>query len=126
MSQSKTPELLYAYTRQNALDDGVLIDATQAAKEAGFHYPLAFTATAWARCVVVPIDCPWQDESGRLWDVLWMLFNAIRRAPDDNPVRFSLQVCNHPSRSEEVHLKAHCGPGDDAQPVITIMLPHED
>jgi hypothetical protein len=30
------------------------------------------------------------------------------------------------TKHEDIILKAVCGPGDDAEPVITIMLPGED
>jgi hypothetical protein len=30
------------------------------------------------------------------------------------------------TKHEDIILKAICGPGDDAEPVITIMLPEED
>ena len=38
--------LVLAYTRREAIADGVLIDATETAKEAGFRYPVALTAAA--------------------------------------------------------------------------------
>ena len=56
MSQStnKTPnnpdcdklfgEVIYTYTRAQAIEDGVLIDATEMAKETGFKWPVALTA----------------------------------------------------------------------------------
>lgn len=126
MSKYNMPEVIYSYTRRQALADGVLIDATNLAKEAGFLYPVALTTAAWTFCVTVPDNCPWQDENGRLWDVLWMLLNSIRKAPEENPVFFSLQVQNSPCHMSDVTLKAVCGPGDRGEPVVTIMLPDED
>ncbi len=41
-------EVIYSYTRAQAIDDGVLIDATEMAKEAGFNWPVALTAAAWS------------------------------------------------------------------------------
>src|SRR4051794_4558851 len=37
-------EVIFAYTRADALADGVLIDVTDTAKEAGFRIPVAVTA----------------------------------------------------------------------------------
>jgi hypothetical protein len=68
-------DLIHRYTRAQAIEDGVLIDVTQTAREAGFKYPVALTAAAWAKCVAVPPGVVCQDEAGRLWDVLW---SAIR------------------------------------------------
>ena len=69
-----------------------------------------------------------QDEQGRLWDILWMLRCAIARdnRTESDRIDFQLLVRNDNRRPEEVTLKALCGPGDEAEPVITIMLPHED
>jgi len=33
---------------------------------------------------------------------------------------------HHAHRHETVKLKAICGPGDQGEPVLTIMMPHED
>ena len=44
-------EVIYAYTRAEAIADGVLIDVTETAKEVGFRLPVALTAAAWADCV---------------------------------------------------------------------------
>jgi type I restriction enzyme R subunit len=71
-----------------------------------------------------------QDEAGRLWDILWMFRMAARRAQGDT-LFFELYVRNSNDRSDfdernKVVLKAVCGPGDDCEPVVTIMLPEED
>lgn len=65
--------LIFSYTRAQALADGVLVDVTVAAKEAGFVIPVAVTATVWAAYVRVPDGVVGQDEGGRLWDVLTTL-----------------------------------------------------
>ena len=104
--------LIYAYTRRQAIKDGVLVDVTALA--------------AWTKYVQVPEACPWQDHEGRLWDVLWMLHVAIKRTPESNPIYFSVMVQNEPGPAKEVKLKAVCGPDDSGQPCVTIMLPNED
>ncbi len=68
-----------------------------------------------------------QDEAGRLWDVLWMASRAARHGGEE--IRFQLYRVargGHSTRPRLVTLKALCGPGDDAGPVITILLPGED
>ena len=89
-------EVIYSYTRAQAIDDGVLIDATEMAKEAGFNWPVALTAAAWSDCVAWS-DADndrqtYQDQSGRLWDVLFMASYAIRSAKNsDQHLLFELQ-----------------------------------
>jgi hypothetical protein len=47
-------DLIHAYTRADAIRDGVLIDVSAVAREAGFKFPVALTAAVWERCVTVP------------------------------------------------------------------------
>jgi len=68
-----------------------------------------------------------QDEAGRLWDVVYLLACAIRRAGSGAEVRFGVHVRNDNRERTPplVRLKALCGPGDDGQSVLTVMLPSE-
>jgi hypothetical protein len=120
-------DLIHSYTRAQALADGVLVDVSTVAREAGFRFPVALTRAVWEKCVTVPLGVVCQDESGRLGDVLWMLSLAARRASGDR-VDFALHVRNSNRRGTPplVRLKALCGPGDAGEPVITVMLPEED
>lgn len=122
-------ELIHRYTRAQGIEDGVLVDVSATAREAGFVMPVAVTAAVFAEYVAVPDGVSGQDVAGRLWDVLWMLRHGIRAntSEDSSAVRFELYVRNSDRQEPElVTLKALCGPGDDTEPVITIMLPHED
>ena len=120
-------DLIHTYTRADALRDGVLLDVSATAKEAGIRWPVALTCAVWERCVSVPRGVACQDEAGRLWDVLWMLRCAIGRSSGAE-VRFGVHVRNdNRDRTPPlVRLKAVSGPGDDGEPVITVMLPDED
>jgi hypothetical protein len=121
-------ELIHRYTRADAIRDGVLIDVSTTARAAGFTFPVALTAAAWARCVEVPPGVLCQNEAGRLWDVLTMLrVAASRPSGDPQEVRFVVHVRNdNRERTPLVRLKALCGPGDEGEPVITILMPDED
>jgi hypothetical protein len=116
-------DVIYAYTRAQAIADGVLIDVTSTAKEAGFRYPVALTQAVWCEYVGVPAGVEGQDETGRLWDILVMLSYAIRRNEDRSELRFRLHVRNdNRDRTPPlVELKALCGPDDDGSPCITVM-----
>jgi hypothetical protein len=124
-----TPDdLIHRYTRKQAIEDGVLVDVTLTAREAGFRFPVALTRAAWERCITIPTGVTGQDEAGRLWDVLWMLHVAIKRGSSSPLIHFALHVrdSNRECTPPLVQLKALCGPGDDAEPVITIMLQEQD
>jgi hypothetical protein len=123
----ESADLIHRYTRAEAIADGVLIDVSATAKEAGFQYPVAVTRAAWERCVAVPPGVLCQDETGRLWDVLFLLRLAIARSAGGPEVRFAVHVRNdNRDRTPPlVRLKALCGPGDRGEPVITVLMPDE-
>ena len=123
-----------AYTRAQAIEDGILVDVSETAREAGFKIPVAVTRTVWTRLVALPEGYRgFQDERGRLWDVLWMARHYALRASDSNRVtmcvlvrdiRKDLRDSNRPPRR-------HCpivaiGGGDAGESVITVMFPEDD
>ena len=121
-------EVIYSYSRAQAIADGALVDVSDMAKEAGFRYPVAITAAAWGDCVAWPESKrgSGQSESGRLWDVLWMTKLVIHRAEGDWVIVTVLRVPADGGRPAIAELKVVVGPGDTLEPVITIMMPSED
>jgi hypothetical protein len=119
-------EIISQYTRKQAIEDGILIDVSETAQEAGIRYPIALTRSVWCKYVEVPPAVPWQDERGRLWDILWMLRYGIQQSKNESLILFTLHVQNTEGPPQPVQLKAVCGPGDQAEPVITILLRNED
>lgn len=122
---------VYSYSRAQAIEDGVLIDAGQMAREAGFRVPVAITQAAWSDCVAWGANDStaqtWQDEEGRLWDVLFMARLAARRAK--SRVEFELHRVprdGYSMQAEPTPLQMVIGPGDSGEPVITILLANED
>ena len=129
-------EIIDGYSRAEAIEDGVLVQAPDdAAAEAGFTCPVALTSAAWSDCVA------WddsdnqrkktvQDETGRLWDVLWMAARAARSARlRSGNITFTVYRVPRPgsgTRPRQASLVVCAGPGDSGEPVITIMRPGED
>ena len=98
MNETKDWQLIHTYTRRQAIADGVLVDVTERAKEAGFRVPVALTSTAWAECVTVPEGLGDQDETGRLWDVLWMCRAYASRNGSDPEILFHVLVKKKPGK----------------------------
>lgn len=126
-------EPIHTYTRAQAIADGVLIDVTETAREAGFRLPVALTRAAWADCVewtdADSLRQTHQDEAGRLWDVLWMTLVCSRIAPGKSRALVGLHRVprgGRGTRPRAARLVAQIGPGDDGEPVLTIMQPDED
>lgn len=121
--------VIYSYTRAQAVADGVQVEVTKTAQEAGIKFPMFLTRAVWDAYVAVPEGVTGQDEAGRLWDVVWMTRFAILRAhghTDRCPVALYVRNDNH--RAKLVKLIAQCGPldMDDPAPAITVMMVDED
>jgi hypothetical protein len=101
MSDDVFGKPIYSYSRAQAIEDGVLVDVSVMAKEAGITSPVALTRAAYEACVewthedTLKTGIP-QDTAGRLWDVLWMLRVAVNSG---------VNHVNHPStHGREDHL----------------------
>ncbi len=120
-------EVVSVYTRAQALEDGVLVDVTDWAREAGFKIPVAVTAGVWG--ILKPskeLEAEGQDVIGRAWDLFTILRHAIRGSGGDE-VHFAPLFTLKPGEGPQgVEMWAKCGPGDNAEPVITVMLRGED
>jgi hypothetical protein len=130
-NQNESPfgEVIYAYTRKQAIADGVQVEVTATAQEAGIKFPVFLTRGVFDAYVAVPPNVTGQDEAGRLWDVVWMLRFAVQRSrPGCDRIPVALYVRNDNRAAKLVKLIATCGAldMDDPQPAITIMLPDED
>jgi len=133
-TESLFGEVISTYTRAQAIEDGVLIDAGSMAEEVGFKYSVAITSAVWADCVVWTEDDNqkqvYQDQSGRLWDVLYMAAHAVRASTSiSNQILYQLYRVPRDGKTVKanmVTLKLIIGPGDQGEPVNTIMLPDED
>ncbi len=106
MTADPEPEfgaVIFAYRRAQTIEDGVLIDVTDTAKEAGFKVPVALTASVYERYVKVPEGVVAQDEAGRLWDLYSMLRFAIGQVRGQGGLEllFKLHVrrLHHPGAS---------------------------
>lgn len=71
---------VYVYTRRQAIEDGVLVDVSQLAIEAGFKWPFAMTAEVWATILEPAVD---SRRSARIIDP-----PCLARKP-----RHTLRVC---------------------------------
>ncbi|NLS90776.1 MAG: hypothetical protein GXX96_01145 [Planctomycetaceae bacterium] len=121
-------EPIYEYSRRQAIADGVLEDVSIFAREAGIIFPTAVTRRVWDE-LVVPDEESRQEgqcESGRAWDILWMLRMTVQAGEAGDEVRFPVTFVASGNRRSKVMLKSICRPDDDGGPCITIMFEDED
>lgn len=119
--------IVSAYTRADALADGVLVDVSEMAREAGIVHPTAITHALFE--LLQPTDearGEGQSFAGRLWDVLSLGRIAMKRTTGDT-ARWSLWIALGKGRRKRQDVWARCtGEGHNGAPVITIMLDGED
>ncbi|MCM2424138.1 DUF6573 family protein [Streptomyces sp. RKAG293] len=129
-------DVIHVYTRSRAIADGALIEVPAAlAREAGLPLSVALTAAAWADTV------EWsdedtdrqtvQDETGRLWDVLWMTSLNLRRRVSPSILRFPVELYRVPRdgrtrTARKTHVIAEITGGDNGEPVLNIAQYDED
>jgi len=122
-----TENVISVYTRAQAIEDGVLVDVSDTAAEAGIVYPVAVTSRVWEG-PITPDDRsrPYgQSEAGRLWDVL-MVFRVVAKIRGGSELLFQVIAIMKARQQRKITLKAIVDPGDDVEPVITVMFPEED
>jgi hypothetical protein len=148
MNENRNPfedmEVISSYTRAQAIEDGVLVDVSALAREAGFKYPVAVTVgvfavlAPWANGSQGDISKPakgqplyglGQSFDGRAWDLLTILLYEIRRGKGEARLDFAplfLMPDFAQDRPVSVQFEAICGPGDEGEPTITISRRGED
>ena len=119
-------ELIYSYTRADAIADGMQIKCELAA-EAGFKYPVYITKGI-NDLINEALEYGANDYNGVMWDFLSVLKAGIRKQHAVDRVQSHVYINWHNNRPKSFHFQALIGAldFDDPQPAITIMLPDED
>lgn len=115
-----------ASTRQQAIDNGSLIDVSTIANKVGFNVSVALSYSAWHK-IINKLTTEQQDDY--LKKLLSTLFSDLKTLsivlvnPSDT---YYFRAPSHLSRKRAVELKSITGVGDLGASVITIVLPAED
>ena len=120
-------ELIYSYTRKQALEDSILIDISQQAKESGFKIPAAVSDNLFHQYIKPPegLEGEGQSARGRIHDVLHMLKVAIASNKNESMLFFDVLFLMRQGRHEKVSIYGEIGPDDDGHPCLTICLPED-
>ncbi|WP_415713536.1 DUF6573 family protein [Maridesulfovibrio sp.] len=122
--------VIFSYTRKQAIEDGNLIDVTEQAKETGFKVPVAVSLNLYERYVTLPkgLESEGQSVTGRLHDLFSMCLFAARDKQNESRISFQVLFLtkSQPRTLEEVEVVCQCGPDDDMKPCITLMLADDD
>lgn len=116
-------DIVSSYTATQAIEDGLIIPTTDIdpvmAKQAGFKWPVRITNNLYH--TIKPPKGSTQDLKGRLWDVLFLAYIAVKRSPDDEtgPIEYHVKI------GRKVERLWLCIDGTDGTPAIHIMHPED-
>lgn len=118
--------LIFQYTRKQAIADGVLIDLSSSFPSDSrlFTRSLCCTHSVWL-LIETAAECDQVEVGMYVWDLCWMCFMAVNAVKESHCSEVDFNVCL-PIGTPEKQLKLVCSPGDEGEPVLTIMLPGED
>ena len=117
-------EAISTYTRDQAHEDGVLVDLSETEGAKLFKWPVSFTSNLYERLKKGEGSKP-NILDARVWDVCYMAIVAIKateqkRQPGDSDVFFKVIV-----GKSTLKLWGNCGPSDKGSPCITIGFPED-
>jgi len=113
-------------TRKQAIEDGVLVDVSDMAKQAGIIDPVALTRVVWTGCIAASSVVGGPTEARRLSHLLLYLALTIAKARGSDPLHFEIVERQGSTAFKTIELKAVLDDGDDGEQVITVMYPDED
>jgi hypothetical protein len=114
-------DAIFRYTRANAIADGVLVDLSKVTTvQEHWKFSFACTDTVFA-LMERAIEEHGNDLAGIMHDISLMAKAEIRNGSRADVIHFKVFI------GVKLHdLKLHIGPGDTSEPVMTLMLAHED
>ena len=122
--------VISSYSRAQAIEDGVLVDLSALCPDECMLYKNNVCCTQEVfslidRAVHNKQFC--NDLKGVVWDVIFMSTHNVVKEVDPTTRLFEVIIKGANSMPKGIYrFKVVCGPGDEAEPVITIMLPNED
>lgn len=118
-------DIVSTYTREQAIEDGVLADLNQWIPVNETIFPTACTSAVFDILQKAVESKPsWgNDYKGLIWDMV----NMARFQHRGNDTHWFFKMTIHGAGRQSVYtFKAVLDAGDDEKPVITFLLPDED
>lgn len=123
-------KVISTYTPTDALNDGLYVDVSETADDAGFRWPVVVTRTVHNTIEGIPKSQSHQDYDGRLWDLLNVLRYTLKKTDSGflEPVNFNMIM--HHKRNGHVKkwltLKVVGQLKENGDPMLVVMHPEEE
>ena len=114
-------DLVFSYPRKQAIEDGILVDLTDFAKNHGFKIPVAMNIETFQECFVTEDEM----DSVALSGFFVELFLHIKLGKYKDERRDLVEIFFLGNSKHVQTIWAHVGPGDDAEPVLTACYPRD-
>jgi predicted RNA methylase len=122
-------KVISTYTPQDALDDGLYVDVSDMATEAGFRWPVVMTRGVHYTVEDIPQSQAHQGYDGRLWDLLNVLRYTLKKTNGDflEPVKFNMVMHHKPNGHVRkwLTLTVVGQYTEDGEPMLVVMHPEE-
>jgi len=113
--------LVYVYTRQDAINDGIFVDVSQTAKANGFTIPVAITTNLFVTHIKRDDE---KETEYRLNVFLLIMANKILNDKTGDSLIYT-QVAFNPNDHTDVWVAIEAQSPTDPSPAINIMLPQD-
>ncbi len=131
--KDQSDDLIYIYSRKQALEDGVQVDANigdlAEVTRQHFKYPVFLTRTVYDLMERAVNNRKWLNDWKGVWhDICWMCRQSVRGLPQGENTAVFQVIIRGAGKKSLYTMKAVCEAKDfdNAQPVITIMMADED
>lgn len=114
--------IIYSYTRQDAIDDGTIIDVSEVAKKNGFTVPVAVTRTIFEKYIRQEEEAKTDTKLHAL--LLFLCQKILTEAKPSDGNLFCTKV-NLENKLTDVWLGIEATSPTDSSPAMTIMLPED-
>lgn len=114
--------IIYTYTRQQAIEDGVFVDVSEVARTIGFVIPVVITSSIYYAYIKKDDE---QETARRLDAFLLIMYKQIQEQKNKVDNFLKAKVCFDKDKETEVWAVVEGISPVDPRPAMNIMLPED-